>query len=241
MDKFLTIYPIPLCTMTMDKGLFTYQKYHGEEVEAPIYAWLIKGGKEPLLVDPGCHADEFRKYSFLSREVKEIGSLEESLTGLGISTEDIRTIIITHLDTDHIANARQFPSARFIVQEAELRFARNPHPLFAHKYRQHLFEGLRFEAVEGDIEVIPGVEVIFTPGHTPGTQSVVVNTGEGKAVIAGYCTIDENFSEQGDIIPAGHVDPIKTYESNIRVRNIADIIIPIHSPRFLTVKSIPGE
>jgi glyoxylase-like metal-dependent hydrolase (beta-lactamase superfamily II) len=226
--------------MRMDKGLFTYQKHHGEEIEAPIYAWLITGGDEPVLVDPGCHADEFRKYSFLSREVKEIGSLKESLQVFGVSTEDIRTVVVTHLDTDHIANAREFSKAEFIVQEMELSFARNPHPVFARKFQKHLFADLKFRTVRGDAEIAPGIEVISSPGHTPGTQSVAVDTSQGKAVIAGYCTIDENFSEQGDIIPANPFDPIQAYESNLKVRKIADIIIPVHSPRYLTIKAIPG-
>lgn len=239
MEKFLTIYPIPLCTMTMDKGFFTYLRYHGEKVETPIYAWLIMGGEEPILVDPGCSAEEFRKYSFLPTGFKEISPIEDSLRGMGISTKDIMTVIITHMDADHITNAKKFMHARLIVQEAELRFARNPHPLFAKKYHQHLYDGLKFVTIEGDIEIIPGVEVIFTPGHTAGTQSVVVTTKRGKAVIAGFCTIEENFSGQEDIIPANHFDPFQAYESIIKVRKIADIIIPVHSPRFLSIKSIP--
>ena len=144
------------------------------------------------------------------------------------------------LDKDHILNAKKFPNAKLIVQELGLRFVRNPHPLFAKKYEpKHLYEGLNFEIVRGDTEVIHGIEAILTPGHSAGGQSVAVNTERGKVVIAGFCTIDENFSEQGDVIPGFYQNPFQAYDSNLKVRKIADTIIPLHSQRFLNAESIP--
>ncbi|MBI4285590.1 MAG: N-acyl homoserine lactonase family protein [Chloroflexi bacterium] len=239
MTNTYRIRPIPLCHMTMDKGFYTYWKHYGEKVEVPAYAWLIEGGDEPILVDTGCSATEFRKYALMATDIRDIIPIEEALEGLGVAASGIQTIIMTHLDTDHILNARKFPNARLIVQEAELQFARNPHPCYAKKYHQHLYEGLNFATVRGDADIAPGVAVMATPGHTFGTQSVVVTTRQGKAVITGFCTIDDNFSDQGDIIPGSLVDPLRAYDSLVRVRRIADIIIPNHSQSLLTTKSIP--
>jgi glyoxylase-like metal-dependent hydrolase (beta-lactamase superfamily II) len=98
---------------------------------------------------------------------------------------------------------------------------------------------LNLETVNGDREIFPGVEVIFTPGHTPGTQSVSIATEEGKKVICGFCSLDDNFSDKGDIVPGIHSDIFKAYDSMVRVRGLGGTIIPLHSERFLNVESIP--
>lgn len=241
MGRLHKIYPIPVCNLTMDKGLFTYLKYenYGVKVTIPAYVWLIEGGAEPILVDTGCVAEDFLKETVFTEGAEDIISVEAALQNRGISMADIKTIIITHLDIDHILNARKFPKARFILQEEEYRFAMNPHPMFARKYHQHLYHDLNFEMVRGDSAIIPGVEVIFTPGHAAGGQSVAVTTEQGKVVIAGFCAIDENFSPQGDIIPGMHIDPLQAYDSLVRIRKIADMILPLHSQRLAHTESIP--
>jgi len=71
--------------------------------------------------------------------------------------------------------------------------------------------------------------VLLTPGHTPGGQSVVVNTKGGKAVITGFCCNDQNFPGKGPCVPPGvHLNLIEAYESIKRVQETADIIIPLH-------------
>ena len=133
----------------------------------------------------------------------------------------------------------EFPNAKIIVQKEELEFARNPHPLFSAIFRDEWYDGLDFEIIQGDKEIIPGVKALFTPGHTPGGQSVSVATEKGEAVIVGLCTLDDNFTDKGDIIPTPHTDPLKAYDSIGRIREIADIIIPLHSERAATAEYLP--
>ncbi|MFC2068743.1 N-acyl homoserine lactonase family protein [Chloroflexota bacterium] len=232
--------------MTLDKGAFIYpyQSFpfptnYGEKVSFPVYVWLIEGAEEPILVDVGCSDEGFAKYRVSSTEIKDIASIEESLASFGISTLDIKTIIMTHLDIDHILNAKKFPNAKFIVQEEELRFVRNPHPMYARRCHQELYEGLKFQTIRGDTEIVPDVDAIFTPGHTVGGQSVAVATEHGKVVICGMCTIDDNFSDEGDIISGMHSDPFEAYDSIVKIRKIADSVLPLHSQRLLYTRSIP--
>ncbi len=241
------IYPLPLCRLTMPKGYFTYLIFANcsEGVSIPVYTWLIEGAKEPILVDVGCSAKEVLKYAASAQQAKDLAlkdivPIEESLAKFGISTLDIKTIIMTHLHIDHILNAKKFPNAKFIVQEAELEFNRNPHPLYSRTSTRQIYEGLNLETIRGDTEVIPGVEAIFTPGHSPGGQSVAVNTEQGKAVICGMCTIDENFASEGEIIiPGMHSNPFHAYDSMVKIRKIADTILPLHSQRLLHTTSVP--
>jgi glyoxylase-like metal-dependent hydrolase (beta-lactamase superfamily II) len=72
-----------------------------------------------------------------------------------------------------------------IVQRAEIEFLRNPHPV-DHRYYADVLDGMEVVAVEGDASIAEGIDVIFTPGHTVGGQSVAVNTSAGKAVITGF-------------------------------------------------------
>ena len=89
--------------------------------------------------------------------------------------------------------------------------------------------------------------MIHTPAHTAGGMSVVVDTEKGRAVITGFCVIQENFDPppaikgmEMDVIPPGTlVNAYEAYDIMQRVRDMADILIPLHEPRFAALKTIP--
>jgi glyoxylase-like metal-dependent hydrolase (beta-lactamase superfamily II) len=94
--------------------------------------------------------------------------------------------------------------------------------------------------VEGDQEIVEGIQVLLTPGHTAGGQSVVVNTSRGKAVITGFCCNEQNFPASGPVVPSGvHINAIDAYESARRVRELADILLPLHDLSLGRRRSIP--
>jgi glyoxylase-like metal-dependent hydrolase (beta-lactamase superfamily II) len=112
------------------------------------------------------------------------------------------------------------------------------------------FEKLNFQVLDGDFEVFPGLSLIFTPGHTPGGQSVAVTTSAGLAVITGFCCLKENFTAQKspawvtdkvpEVVPPGiHTDMLQAYESLLRVKALADILIPFHDPEMTAKRTIP--
>ena len=98
---------------------------------------------------------------------------------------------------------------------------------------------------EGDKQIIPGVHVLFTPGHTPGGQSVVIETPKGTAVITGFCCMRENFEPPDQarglpVVPPGiHTDLLQVYDSEVKVKEIADIILPIHDAEFIGLDKVP--
>ena len=109
-----------------------------------------------------------------------------------------------------------------------------------------LGENLNFEEIQGDHSIFPGIDVLLTPGHTPGAQSVVIETCKGKAVIAGFCSVKDNFfppepiHDTFPVIPPGIMtDTIQAYNSALRVKEIADIVIPLHEKETLSIKTIP--
>ena len=244
------IHPLITARLAVEGGRLTYLRNYGKRMWVPCPFYLITGGSEPILVDTSGPADLM---SHLRLEpVEPVLGFEEALASIGLSLEEIRTVIHTHLMYDHCANSRLLPKARFVVQKKELDFALDPHPMFAGAYQRNLFEGLRFDVVDGDQELIHGIKLLLTPGHSPGGQSVAVSTSAGVAIITGFCCIQENFVPQKnqawvtdiapEVIPPGiHTNMLQAYESTMRVKDLADIIIPFHDPLIGTKKQIPDK
>jgi len=91
---------------------------------------------------------------------------------------DVLCVINTHLDFDHCGGNRLFPGVPIHVQRRELAEPRGPHDWVR-------FEGAAYVEHDGEAEVLPGVRLLPTPGHTAGHQSVLVETPDGLAVIGG--------------------------------------------------------
>jgi N-acyl homoserine lactone hydrolase len=241
------IHPIALMTIDMVKPKLTYLFNYGQEAAMGIFVWYLEGPRENILVDAGITPERLASRGY---KPKAIQTLDEGLGKLGLEAGDIDIIIVTHTHHDHIALARRFPKAKFIIQRAELEFARNPHPFFRAirpKDFMELIEGVQFEVVEGDTRIDDGIELLLTPGHTPGCQSVAVKTAQGTAIVAGWCGIRENFDPPPEIREAGlflippgiHTDVIEAYESVARVKHLADLVIPVHEMEFINKATVP--
>jgi glyoxylase-like metal-dependent hydrolase (beta-lactamase superfamily II) len=241
----LKIHPLPIIKIKTPKGGFTYLIDAAKTIYVPVYSWYIEGTKEKILIDTGCSAEMMETKRGIPS--KTMLTPFDALRKVGISPEEIDIVILTHLHIDHIGFAHLYKRAKFIVQKAELEAARNPHPVQRLQFRDmSTFEGLNFEIVEGDTQVVKGVELLLTPGHTAGTQSVVLDTEKGKAIIAGMCSIRENFEPPAEVkkympvIASGiHLDARLAYDSVLRVKHKADIVIPIHEPAFVRQDTIP--
>ena len=238
------IKPIPLGEMEMDRSMVTYRLGFGQRARTVGYIWYVEGTKDKILVDAGFSA----KYLNEKRGIPalEIQSLESGLAKVGLRPDDIDIVILTHLHSDHVAEGHKFSKAKFFVQRDELEFAGNPHPTVAAQYPRDLFEGLDFEVIEGDIKICDEVSVIKTPGHTVGGQSVKIKTVEGTAIISGICSLRENFdppepfSDTMSVFPFGvFVNLFEMYDSLCRIKEEADIIIPIHDPHYIQERHIP--
>lgn len=242
------IRPIPLTKVSnWIPSYFTYMVSTEQPQTQGIYVWFIDGPKERILVDAGATADglpsEAGKFRFPGAIYKHVQTIEEGLGKFGLKPEDIEIVILTQLHSDHIQLAHKYTKAKFIIQKAELDFALNPHPMMAWGSR-FPFKDLNFEVIEGDKEIIDGVSVVLTPGHSAGTQSVMVETAQGRAVIVGPCSVRRNFEpppalKTPVIAPGIHLDLTRAYESMLKIKEIADIIIPTHDPEFLERDRIP--
>jgi glyoxylase-like metal-dependent hydrolase (beta-lactamase superfamily II) len=210
-----------------DQGIMTYQKGYGKRIFLPIYVFYLQGGDQKILVDTGM--EEFMVPQGAEEQTGlKIMEFEEALDSVGLKPEGVDIVVQTHLHNDHCENTYKCTNAKIYVQKAELDFFKAPHPI-DHRYYSDLLDESEVVTVEGDGEIVPGVRVLFTSGHTPGGQSVAVDTKDGTAIITGFCCNAENFPLVGPAVTPGvHTDAIEAYESAQRVKEIADLIIPIH-------------
>ena len=237
------IHPIPVDQHGGSKSRMTYRCFEFEQLTTVRYVWYIEGTERGILVDAGADVDY--SLNVVGMPCEEIQTLDSGLSKLGLSFDDIDLIILTHLHWDHVAQARRFPKAKFVVQRDELDFAQNPHPLFAKTYHREFFDGLNLKVINGDAKISEEISVIKTPGHSPGGQSVCIKTARGLAIISGLCTIRENFEPPSSlnttlpvIAPALHTNVLDAYDS-VRIKEMADIVVPLHEPEYLEKSSIP--
>jgi len=242
--KTYRIRPFPLMTMEVDMGILMYRYKYGTKIQSPAFFWYIEGADQNILVDSSADAELATSYRGFPAE--KIMTFEEALASMGLKPDDIDLVIQTHLHWDHCANTSKCKNARVLVTEDELRFAYSPHPLTGASYKRDLLQDLNFVIVNGQYEVAPGIELIPAPGHSPGTQAVAINTDQGKAVITGFCCVRENFEPPEEIrklmpviTPGTHLNAVDAFESMLRIKGLADILIPMHEPSFVGVKSIP--
>jgi glyoxylase-like metal-dependent hydrolase (beta-lactamase superfamily II) len=243
------IHPIVVGTKAFDKSMMTYQYGYGEPYVIPIYCWYLEGGNKKILVDTG----EYAPLQSKEREAAiggKIYTFEEGLDRWGLKPADIDIVIHTHLHNDHCENDDKCENAVFYVHENELEQIHDPHPLdfrYMEDYIMDIEKNGQIKKLNGDSDIVSGIQVLHTPAHTKGGLTVLVNTSQGKAAITGFCVIMENFNppprikamEMEAIPPGTSVNTYEAYDIVMKVKQMADILIPLHEPQFASVDTIP--
>jgi len=198
--------------LELDMGMLVYMKseYYGIKYQAALKPLLILTEDERILVDTGISPLP----SSLSRHVRysKDTDIVESLSSYGLSPGDISTVIYTHLHMDHCGNAGLFSNARHIVQRKELEYAASPDRWMRGGYVRDFFSPINFDTVEGDVSITDGVQLIETPGHTPGHQSVLILCGSRRIVYTGDTSpLLENIQKKD--ISGIHYDPSQDLRS----------------------------
>jgi len=247
MNNYL-IHPIVIGTKIFDKSMMTYQYGNGVEYTIPIYSWYIEGGDKKILIDTG----EMSPIQSIEREKAingKIFTFEQGLQKWGLKPEDIDIIIHTHLHNDHCENDYKCENSKIYVHEKEMKRIKDPHPLdyrYLYDYIEDVEENGQIITINKDMEIIPGISCIHTPVHTDGGLTILIDTPSGKAAITGFCVINENFNPPAEInamelelIPPGtHVNVYESYDIMLKIKKIADILIPLHEPAFASIDTI---
>jgi glyoxylase-like metal-dependent hydrolase (beta-lactamase superfamily II) len=169
------------------------------------------------------------------------------LARIGIEASHIKRVVVTHMNFDHISGVELFPNSTFYLQEKEFNFwvkdpiARKPPFLMLSDPVGNLhlakLEGTeRLVLINGDQAILPGIELLLAPGHTPGLQVVAVNTARGTAIVGSDCAhIFRNYEEE---IPssfiADMVSWMRTYDKLKSKVSSLDLLFPGHDMKMLT-------
>ena len=221
---------------------------------------LIEAPQALVLVDSGVGAKESAKFVDIYG-VENSGSptrLEDALATVGFGPQDIDIVVNTHLHFDHAGGntlrARggeivpAFPSARYLVQRAELEFALRDNERIRASYLSPNFLPVRdaglLGLLDGPTEVTEGIRVIPTPGHTPHHQSVLVeNQGEVACFLADVCPTSAHLPLPW--IMGYDMEPLVTLETKRalwrRAREERWLLIFEHDPQVPWGRLSPDE
>jgi N-acyl homoserine lactone hydrolase len=183
-----TITPLHVGTLHRKRRSFLFMAGDDTPLDVPVIMFLLDNGSERVLVDTGCSDPATTRDHQPFERPAELYPLTV-LAGRGVDPASIGLVLTSHLHWDHSSGNALFPGAELRVQARELEYAR--HPLMWHResYEVHNLDRDatwalgRYTTVDGDAEILPGLQVLLTPGHTPGIQSVLVTTGDGDFVL----------------------------------------------------------
>ena len=143
----------------------------------PCLGYVVDHPAGRLLYDTGMGSHPETDAHYRPRRVE----LAEALAATGTKIADLRFAANSHLHFDHCGGNPQLGQLPVFVQAAELSSARQT-PGYT---LTELIDNSRFEQVTGHAEVLPGVTLIPTPGHTAGHQSLVIRRPDGVVIVAG--------------------------------------------------------
>lgn len=193
-------------------------------IGAPIVCYLIQTGDgRNILIDSGLPANIHTLQLPPGFPDPIMGSdVIEQLALLGLRPDDIDLLICTHFDIDHAGHHGAFPGAKLVAQRKHYDVASSGHPRFVQTRSQWDQPESSYRLVEGDTELLPGLELIETSGHTPGHQSILVRLPATGPVLL---TIDA-VPTQSSFIPDRKAGPGDDNEEVLRAstRKLLDLV-----------------
>ena len=220
-------------SLANDESVWTPGENFGRSIEFSSTCWLIQRGKEWLLWDTGVPESALNDPKGWSTLPKLIvyhldKTLTDQLAAIGLKTTDITYVALSHTHGDHIGNVRLFPDSTVLMQRAEYAWISSPdgpndnvNQLKA-LARKLLGTPKHLRLLDGDADVFGdgSVTLVSTPGHTPGSQSLLVHLkNSGFIILSGDVVhLEENFEK--DTVPSLNTDKAASIASMDRIRRM---------------------
>ena len=183
--------------------------------------FLVKAGDANVLIDTGL-GDALSDFDRRVYAPRGPSRLDSALVAIGVGREDVTHVVFSHLHTDHSNGAvtgdpghptLRFPNAHYYVQLDEWDDAMHPNErtgaVYLHHRLQPLADSGRLHLLDGNAQVMPGVTVIKTGGHTRGHQAVLV-TSAGARFLYYADIIPTRFHLKGPYVAAVDLFPLET-------------------------------
>jgi glyoxylase-like metal-dependent hydrolase (beta-lactamase superfamily II) len=164
----------------------------------PVNAVLIRGGGTTVLVDTGLGPEP---RAFMPGAGAHIPA---ELVRAGSSADDVDLVVHTHLHVDHVGWDGFFPNARYVVPVDDWSYFMTEESLAQRPHLRDRVEPLRDAGLvvfaDGDLDVVSGVRLLPTPGHTPGHSSVFIESEGEELVVLGDVVVHELQLADPDLV-----------------------------------------
>jgi N-acyl homoserine lactone hydrolase len=165
-----------------------------------VCAYLIRHPEGLILFDTGI-GEGHEESERLFQPVR--WPLEERLQGVDVGIADISRVANCHFHLDHCGSNPRFPGRPIFAQRGEYEAAQEGREEYTIPSLID-FDGARLELHGGEADIAKGVRIIPTPGHTPGHQSLIVDTTEGRVLLAGQLVGEA--SDFGRMVTGAHLE-----------------------------------
>ena len=179
------------------KGQYNPPTYIDTRID--VFGYLVISSSSVVLVDTGIGlGNQFIETTFNPTRM----SVVKEIAQFGLTPADVDIVVNSHLHFDHCGNNKTFPNAQIFIQKHELEIACSSNYTVSDWVE---YQGAKIESVDGDLEISPGITLIFTPGHTPGHQAILVDTAGGKVLIAAQAAFTAaEYMRDGDALIQAH-------------------------------------
>lgn len=185
-----------------------YPVNDNNQIELSTHPILIQYRDKNYLIDTGVGNGKFTEKQLRNYGVTDQSHLEDELAELGLTPDDIDYILMTHLHFDHACGLTKyvdeelvsvFPNAKIYVTKVELDEMMQPNVRSANTYWKENWQPIvdQFETYEGSLDVVEGIQMIHTGGHSEGHAIIRLQQGE------------ETIIHMADIMPThAHQNPL---------------------------------
>ena len=198
-------FPMPVEQVFTGLGPDEWDRHHARYPEAfsaaggwryVVTCYLVRAADRCLLVDTGCGSAALAFPSFIGVG----GALRDRLAAIDVSPHEIDTVVISHIHPDHVGgvlapgtreSAPAFPHARYLVPRVDWETWRQPEvqDAFPVPYIGDtigpLVESGVVDLVDDERRLSPQLALLRTPGHTPGSTSLLIDSSGERAILVG--------------------------------------------------------
>jgi N-acyl homoserine lactone hydrolase len=226
---------------------------------APVSFYVIKHPKGNVIFDTGNNdktiTDAEGWWGPLAKgfglKMTKDDAIPAQLAKIGLKTSDIKYVVVGHMHLDHGGNVGLFPNATLVVQDDEMKAAFWPDPGYSVYYIPGDFQmtkKMNVIRLNGDFDLFDDgtVRIKRAPGHTPGSQFMVVKLVNTGSVImtSDVAYLKENLDKNLIAPIPGTHNPVDAYKSYVRLRHVRDVesakIFFAHDPEvFKATKQAP--
>lgn len=177
-------------------GTYSQPQVTNKWIKLPVMAFLIDTGDGYILYDTGSNPEAMNGY--WPNGLKEVyplyqtkeERLENQLALVGVKPEEIKTVVLSHMHLDHAGNIHLFkhadvyaPKEDYLAAQAQVHLNADPATHGGYVKGDMDVAVKQYHLVSADFEIVPGVEVVTLPGHTPGLLGLVVHLDGGTIIL----------------------------------------------------------